>query len=118
MIYHRRNQDGEGKAGLIVALIILALVIHVGIKLLPAIVTDNEFADHVQDRLQEVAAQTMKEPEFYRNVIAKAWITNLSTSRSFKERERKVNCLNRRSIWATGMEHRAILLNKDWQTAS
>ena len=67
-----RGQKGEGKIGLIIALVVVGLCIHSAVAYMPVVIAENEFSDHVTDKLKEVSARTMKRDDFVVSVIDKA----------------------------------------------
>ena len=68
----RGQAGGEGRVGLIIALVVCGLVIHSGLQYVPVIITENEFMDHIQDSLKEVSAGTMTKEHFLKDVMLKA----------------------------------------------
>lgn len=68
----RAGQEGDGKLGAVVAVVVLVLAIHVGLKYIPARISAAEFTDYVEDQLAERAANIISDEEFFELVTAKA----------------------------------------------
>jgi len=67
-----RGERGEGKIGAIIAVLVVALVIHVGIKFIPFKVLTAEFEKAIEDDLLDLAANIKKEDDFLLSVLDKA----------------------------------------------
>lgn len=68
----RRGQRGEGKIGAIIALLLVALVVHVGMKIIPHKVQTGEFEKHIENQLLNLAANLQGADEFLLSIVDKA----------------------------------------------
>ena len=66
------GQRGEGKVGAIIALLVVVLVIHVGMKFIPFKVQTAEFEGHIEEELLSLAANLRKPDDFILSVVEKA----------------------------------------------
>jgi len=67
-----RAQHGEGKVGAIIAVLVVALVIHVGIKFIPFKIQTAEFEGHVEEELLSLAANLKGQDDVILAILAKA----------------------------------------------
>ncbi len=65
-------QRGEGKVGAIIALLVVALVIHLGIKFIPFKIQTAEFEGHIEEELLSLAANLKKQDDVILAVLARA----------------------------------------------
>lgn len=63
-----RGQRGDGKIGAVIAILVVALVIHVGVKFIPFRVQAAEFEKAVERRLERLAGNLTSEEEFLEGV--------------------------------------------------
>ena len=63
-----RGQRGDGKIGAVIAILVVALVIHVGVKFIPFRVQTAEFEKAVERRLERLAGNLTTEEEFLEGV--------------------------------------------------
>ncbi len=57
----RAGDRGEGRIGLIIAIVIVALIIHVCVKLIPVRIARSEFADYAASELQMYAGHQINQ---------------------------------------------------------
>jgi len=67
----RDSQRGEGRVGLLIALVILGTAIFVGVKIIPVRVTAYEFKDFIQQECRWAAVRQADE-EVERRILSKA----------------------------------------------
>lgn len=67
-----RNERGEGKIGLIIAILVVGLAVHVGMKIIPHKIETSEFQQTIEDSLLNLAANVMNEESFLVAVTEKA----------------------------------------------
>ena len=66
------GERGEGKIGAIIALLVVVLAIHVGVKIIPHKVHTAEFEKSIEDDLLDLAANMKLPDAFMLSVLEKA----------------------------------------------
>ncbi|MEM7248213.1 MAG: hypothetical protein AAF533_22960 [Acidobacteriota bacterium] len=70
---NRRSQNrGEGKIAAVIALIVLAAAVHVGMKFIPMRVAHGKLLDAVEDNATKFAAGLVKEDAVFDNILDRA----------------------------------------------
>lgn len=67
-----RGQRGEGKIGAIIALVVVALAIHVAWEFIPYKIQTAEFESAVEESMMGLAANLKKEDEFLLQILEKS----------------------------------------------
>lgn len=67
-----KSERGEGKIGAIIALLVVALMVHVSWEFIPFKIKTAEFEKHIEDDLLDLAANLKKDEEFLMSVAEKA----------------------------------------------
>jgi hypothetical protein len=67
-----RAERGDGKIGAIIAVLVVALAIHVGMKFIPFKVQVAEFEQKVEEKFTELAGNVIGEEDFMDAVLARA----------------------------------------------
>lgn len=80
VITRARNERGEGKIGAIIALLVVILVIHVGMKYIPFKVQTAEFEKDVETRLERLAGNLIDEEAFIEGILKDAGETEVPLS--------------------------------------
>ncbi len=66
-----RDQNGEGRVGLLIALVLLAAGIFVGVKIIPVRINAYEFGDFIQEECRFAAVRN-QDAEVEKRILAKA----------------------------------------------
>ncbi len=67
----RRAERGEGRVGVMISLILVAIGIFLGVKIIPVRVSASEFTDHIRE-VCRYAATHKNDDEVTRRIIEKA----------------------------------------------
>jgi hypothetical protein len=60
-VKHRQDERGEGRVGLLIALIVVGVAIFLAVKVIPVRITAYEFKDHIRDECRHAAVQKKDE---------------------------------------------------------
>ena len=58
-----KNQRGEGKVGCTISLVVLAILVAIGIKVIPVYYADNQIYDIVERKAEQAAGRTSEDLE-------------------------------------------------------
>lgn len=70
-MHHRRHQRGEGRIGFLITLIIVAIAIFLGVKIIPVRITAYEFRDVLREEARYGAVRN-SDAEVTKRILQKA----------------------------------------------
>jgi hypothetical protein len=63
------GERGEGKIGAVIALLVVALMVHLGMEFIPYKIQTNEFEHEIEEGLKELAANLKKQDDFLLEIV-------------------------------------------------
>lgn len=67
-----RNERGEGRLGTLIGIIVLAMFIYLGVKIVPILISVYEFRDSIEEQARFAALPRHDDEEVKRSILRKA----------------------------------------------